>query len=309
MNKLLCLLVLCAVSLPQMATASDHDLQDTLNHQFKDKILILRHPMGNESLRYDAQGNALKRGPEGDWTLYGAVRIEKIEVGGGKLRLQGTRLCIRRAASGLAPFEFKRPKDRETPPVKPSVKVEISFDQPLSTADQAQTLLGNVFALNKGDFLDSVPAFWRGYLDGYFNDFDFKQGKEMDFKPEKPAPRRNALSRNGNTGQPPAAQENGYADEKIHHVGGDVKAPKPTFTPEPEFSEPARYEKFQGVVVVDLVVGTDGKVHNSKVVRALGLGLDEKAVTMIGTWRFDPAKLNGKPVAVEMNVEVAFNLY
>ncbi len=189
MNKLLLLLLLSAVSFPQTATASDHDLEDALNNQFKHKILILRHPMGNESLRYDAQGNALKRGPEGDWTLYGAVRIEKIEVGEGKLRLQGTRLCIRRAESGLAPFEFKRPKDRETPPVKPSVKVEISFDQPLSTADQAQTLLGNVFALNKGDFQarKTRPAPQRAFSE--------RQHRPTTRRPGKPGYRRENLSR------------------------------------------------------------------------------------------------------------------
>ncbi len=92
-------------------------------------------------------------------------------------------------------------------------------------------------------------------------------------------------------------------------MGGDVKAPKIRFSPEPEFSEAARYEKFQGVVVVDLVVDHDGKVRNVKIVRPLGLGLDEQAVAMIKTWSFEPAKLDGKPVPVEMNVEVAFNLY
>jgi len=39
------------------------------------------------------------------------------------------------------------------------------------------------------------------------------------------------------------------------------------------------------------------------------MGLDDNAMQRVKTWRFDPARLNGEPVAVEMNIEVSFNLY
>jgi outer membrane biosynthesis protein TonB len=39
------------------------------------------------------------------------------------------------------------------------------------------------------------------------------------------------------------------------------------------------------------------------------MGLDEKAIGAVSTWRFQPATLNGKPVAVEINVQVSFRLY
>jgi len=95
----------------------------------------------------------------------------------------------------------------------------------------------------------------------------------------------------------------------IFHVGDGVSAPRPIFTPEPEFSEEARKAKYQGVVVLNIVVGTDGRVHNPRVVRSLGMGLDEKAIEGVKTWKFDPSKKDGRNVAVEMNIEVAFNLY
>ena len=60
---------------------------------------------------------------------------------------------------------------------------------------------------------------------------------------------------------------------------------------------------------MNLIVGNDGTVHHIRLVRPLGLGLDESARSMIQTWRFQPATRDGQPVAVEMNVEVAFNLY
>jgi len=95
----------------------------------------------------------------------------------------------------------------------------------------------------------------------------------------------------------------------IFHVGEGVSAPRPIYTPEPEFSEEARKAKYQGVVVLNIVVGTDGRVHNPRVVRSLGMGLDEKAIEGVKTWKFDPSKKDGRNVAVEMNIEVAFNLY
>lgn len=58
-----------------------------------------------------------------------------------------------------------------------------------------------------------------------------------------------------------------------------------------------------------LIVGADGHPHNLRVQRSLGMGLDEKAIEAVSTWRFQPATLNGQPVAVEVNVEVSFRLY
>ena len=56
-----------------------------------------------------------------------------------------------------------------------------------------------------------------------------------------------------------------------------------------------------------LVVGPEGLPHNIRVQRSLGMGLDEKAIAAVS--RFQPATLNGQPVAVEVNVQVSFRLY
>jgi len=94
-----------------------------------------------------------------------------------------------------------------------------------------------------------------------------------------------------------------------YRVGGGVSAPKPLYTPDPEYSEEARKAKYQGVVVLWLVIGPDGHPREIRVARPLGMGLDEKAVEAVRTWRFDPARKDGQPVAVQMNVEVSFRLY
>jgi len=94
-----------------------------------------------------------------------------------------------------------------------------------------------------------------------------------------------------------------------YRVGGGVSAPKVLYDPDPEYSEEARKAKFQGTVVLWLVVSPDGKPQQIRVTRALGMGLDEKAVEAVRQWRFEPAKKDGQPVPVQINVEVNFRLY
>jgi protein TonB len=78
--------------------------------------------------------------------------------------------------------------------------------------------------------------------------------------------------------------------------------------PTPEFSEEARSAKYQGVVLLSLVVDKNGQTRNVRIVRPLGMGLDQKAVEAVTTWRFTPAEKDGEPVAVEMAAEVNFHL-
>jgi len=67
--------------------------------------------------------------------------------------------------------------------------------------------------------------------------------------------------------------------------------------------------KYQGTTVLTIVVDSTGDVKRVRVARPLGLGLDEQAAAKISTWKFTPAEREGKPVAVQVNVEVTFNLY
>ncbi len=94
-----------------------------------------------------------------------------------------------------------------------------------------------------------------------------------------------------------------------YRVGGGVSAPRGLYTPDPEYSEEARKAKYQGTVVLWMVVGADGRPQQIRVQRALGMGLDEKAIEAVRQWKFEPAKLNGQAVPVEINVEVNFRLY
>jgi TonB family protein len=88
-----------------------------------------------------------------------------------------------------------------------------------------------------------------------------------------------------------------------------VSAPHAVYDPEPEYSEEARKAKYQGDVVLSVIVDPSGHTRDIHIVRSLGLGLDEKAVEAVRRWRFDPAIKDGQPVAVLVNIEVKFHLY
>jgi periplasmic protein TonB len=88
-----------------------------------------------------------------------------------------------------------------------------------------------------------------------------------------------------------------------------VTPPVAKFTPEPDFSEEARKAKYQGTVTLSAIIGPDGRPRNLRVVRHLGMGLDEKAMEKVRTWLFEPGKRNGQPVSVAMTLEVDFRLF
>jgi periplasmic protein TonB len=92
-------------------------------------------------------------------------------------------------------------------------------------------------------------------------------------------------------------------------IGGGVSAPVVIYSVDPEFSEEARKAKAAGNVMVNLWVDEKGIPMHVRVVRGIGMGLDEKAAEAVKQYRFKPAMENGKPVMVEMNVEVTFHIF
>ena len=86
-----------------------------------------------------------------------------------------------------------------------------------------------------------------------------------------------------------------------------VGFPSCVYCPDPEYTDEAIKAKFQGSVVLQLIVGPDGLTSNIQVLKSAGLGLDEKAIEAVRSWRFKPASgPNGKPVAVAIPVEVKY---
>jgi protein TonB len=95
----------------------------------------------------------------------------------------------------------------------------------------------------------------------------------------------------------------------FHPGVGGVGYPVCVYCPDPKYSEEARKAKYQGTVVLQAVITADGRVTDVQVVKGPGLGLEEKAMEAVKDWRLKPAMgPNGKPVAVQVPLEITFRL-
>ena len=93
------------------------------------------------------------------------------------------------------------------------------------------------------------------------------------------------------------------------HIGGSVRPPVLVSQVDPEFSEEARKAKFSGNVEVYLIVDDNGAPTHVRCVRDIGMGLCDKAIEAVRQYKFKPATQNGKPVKVDMYIEVNFQIF
>jgi TonB family protein len=103
--------------------------------------------------------------------------------------------------------------------------------------------------------------------------------------------------------------EGGGIGDGVFRIGKGVTPPRVIYQTDPEFSEEARKAKYQGTCVLGLIVDSNGRPTAIRVINALGMGLDEKAIESVKNWKFEPGKKDGHDVAVEIAVEVDFHLY
>lgn len=92
------------------------------------------------------------------------------------------------------------------------------------------------------------------------------------------------------------------------YVTGDVQKPEKVSSPPPQYTEIARKARIQGVCILQAIIDEQGNVTNVEVLKGLPMGLSEAAETAVKQWKFKPATLNGKPVAVYFNLTVNFQL-
>jgi protein TonB len=90
-------------------------------------------------------------------------------------------------------------------------------------------------------------------------------------------------------------------------IGGDIQAPRKIRHVAPEYPAIAQQVRRQGTVVIDAIIGPDGRVTQATIRQSVQL-LDQAALAAVRQWVYTPTKLNGTPVAVIMTVEVNFRL-
>ena len=100
------------------------------------------------------------------------------------------------------------------------------------------------------------------------------------------------------------------AQEVVNRGMERLKNPQALDLPKPSYTEEARQAGIEGIVLLQVIVRKDGTANNFKVIKSLGYGLDESAISTIANkWRFRPATQNGTPIDYQILIEVSFRLY
>ena len=262
------LLTLTLLSLPAAAQSTLADLQARLMH----KPLYLRGQWSADKLRFDNTGHLLGTAQTLPFTVSG-IDVKDLTLKNGGLRIEGTRAGLRFDNDKITMVHLTV----GTPGSEIPESIRIDIQSPPS-GDYAAAL-DAIFTAHLADFVSTLPIYWRQY------------GRDH-FLPPAATP---------STGPVPS-------QETIYRIGGSVSPPLVLSAPEPEFPPQARGVKLRGGVLVYLQVEPDGRPTHLRILRPLGLGLDEKAVEAVSRYHFKPARQNGVPVTVEMNVEVNFQI-
>ena len=266
------LLITLLLILPFTASAqSTQSSEDALKVRLLHKPLYLQQGWGADKLHFDAAGAVVGTVPLVSYTLSG-IDVDSVKLKGGTLQLWARRVGLE--------FVDKVPK-RVTLQVRTALvpgtqdeEMKLTIDAP--AGGDFGPALDAIFTDKLADLVPRMPVEWQSFARVSF------LSEEAPAKSKSPAGRR---------------------------VGGGVTAPRVTFAPQPQYTEAARAVRWSGNALVYLQVDTAGMPVKLKLLRPLGLGLDEAALAAVRAYKFQPAMENGQPVAVEMNVEVNFQIF
>jgi TonB family protein len=74
------------------------------------------------------------------------------------------------------------------------------------------------------------------------------------------------------------------------------------------YTEDARTHGVEGTVTIEALIGEDGKIRSTRIMKGLGFGLDQVALASVQDWVLSPATRDGLPVSVGAQMDVVFSL-
>lgn len=278
------------VTLPSLA----NDVEQHLRDQYQNKTLILRGFYSGKHLQYDSTGALTRNSKAGDWTTDGFIRINEINFSHNRIALKSDRLTI--ADDYRNGFQFQS-KHAHT-----DIELDLAADN--SSPQQVDAAMARIFLTSQDDFAELVPDYWKHCV----AIAETGKGGNCRFPPEiLSIPGLTRLAANSTSDSLPKTPP--LCIGKGANCAGKTSPPRPIRHTDPEFSERARRDRFQGVVTVGLVVDTDGRPTHIQILNPLGYGLDAKAVEAVKNWTFEPGERDGHPVPVYLAIEVEFHLY
>jgi TonB family protein len=263
------LLVLTATT-PLLAQSA----ADALQARLLNAPLYLRGFWKNDKLSFDSAGKLQGDSETLPFTLSG-IEITKVDLGSKKLALEG-----RRVAVVFDEFTPRRVLLQAGKMKKHDEQIHIEIAAP-PDGDYVSAL-DAIFARDLASLVPSLPGVWQNFATKHL----LSDAPPLDPRSERP-----------------------NHPEALKKIGGGVQPPRLTHQVEPAFDEYARATKISGSCLINLLVGSDGAPSHLGIVRPAGAGLDEEALKAVQQYVFAPAVEDGKPVAVELNIEVNFQIF
>jgi len=272
------------------------EVEKGLKQRYEGKAILLRHFYRENQLHYTPDGELIGLGQAGPWTL-SRIEIKRIKLTPSALVLEGNRVADYYDHETKAFVKMRTAK---------SVRIDVQVGtNGVGALDEA---MKKVFLETSEELLTDLPSYWVAFLkgEGHGPSTRFPIANQplaqRDFS-QSPLP-----ASPSNSGPPTPSNGSGLPPG-VFKVGGKISAPRVTYSPDPSYEPLAQEAKFQGTTVLWVVVDEQGRAAEIRLSEPLGFGLDERAVDAVKTWRFQPAKRDGIPVAVQINIEVNFRLY
>ncbi len=259
------------------ATAFAGDALSRLRADYEQRVLLIRGFYQDSQLHYDATGQLTKSARPGSWTT-AFVYINSLDIDNGKVILKTSRV--------VQIFDSKKQVLAGTRTKMPVV-IEIEADATNEAA--VRQLLDKIFIDRQEPLAQLIPDYWGPLIQRLADD------GTLGPEPKQEVDRSKCDS---------SSIANGPCSN-----GKAVKAPRITSAPEPDYNLFARSINLEGTVVLGTVVDETGHAVQTRVIRPVGCGLDDKAVEILKRWTFQPATRDGQPVRVQINVEINFRLH
>jgi TonB family protein len=310
--------ILRASALLSLAVAHLHlqaasDLE-SLRDQYKDKVFVLRGFDQGARLTFDSGGLPTAGSADpGDWTVDGFVRVTGMDLSDQRLTIKAERLYLGVAGGmgfQLAQLDSKTDQNKNDKKGKDAKKlrIEVAVDPAGGTVEAA---LSKVFLTAEDHFAELVPDYWKPCVRAASTGRIARSLPDCRFSPEfAPIPGVVYPPEEKSGSQKADSDETAVDGEIVPSSDKSIVRAKVVRQLDPQFSEEARSAKYQGTINLAMVVDKTGQTRNIRIMRPIGMGLDQKAVEAVSRWQFEPALKDGEPVAMgPIQVQVDFHLY
>jgi TonB family protein len=257
-----------------LASGQTGPTQQDIEARLQGPFVLLRGMWDCNSLHFDEQGNLMGSCDAGSLSL-SAVIVKSVRLNDRKLEIKGDR----------AGLEFARGPTADSPETVSAVPVDritINIARDWQHPDALGAAVAKVFSPGFDDaFADQAPVYWQRWL-------------------------RHEIHPNFRIMSAPVGV---FQLERANAAQQGVTPPRLLHVINPSFTDEARRRKFQGMVILGLIVDASGEPRDVYIVHPVGMGLDEMAVAAARHYDFTPAARNGEPVPVMINIEVNFRIY